>query len=855
MIMAMLNTRWPVVKTYDSDHLRRIALPLGGIGTGTVSLGGRGDLRDWETVNRPAKGFVPSFEDGKVGPFFALWAKAPGAPGVTRCLEHWIAPEDYEGAAGCVVPNAGMPRFRNASFSAAYPLAQLNLSDPDVPIEVRLEAFNPLVPGDADASGLPIAVLRYVLINRSSKPVKAAVCGSVPNFIGQDGSTDVMKDNVIRFRKNREFRGLFFESNGVCECAETFGTMALATTATDVTYWTNWPKGPTQWLAYYQAFWDDFGDDGKLCANRPGTTRPQGFLSASVAVPAKSEKAITFVLGWCFPNRMTWTPLNETQCDAIGCCDDEDPNNVGNYYTTQFADAWDVLRKTMPKLKDLESKTVEFVSSVVNTDLPGTVTEAALFNLSTLRTQTCFRTRDGLFHGWEGCNDTQGCCCGTCTHVWNYEQATAFLFGDLSRKLRVLEFEHGTQKNGLMHFRIGLPLEHQKHLHGVAAADGQMGCIMKMYRDWQLSGDDALLVELWPKVKKSLEFCWIKGGWDADGDGVMEGAQHNTMDVEYFGPNAQMGVWYLGALRAAEEMAGYLGEVTFAEKCRALFENGSTWLDANLFNGLYYEHDVRPPKHRKDVAKGLLSIMGSDDVTKPDFQLGKACLVDQLVGQYMAHICGLGYLVKPTNVRKTLASIHKHNFKRSFEDHFVNVRTFVLNDESATVMASYPLGNRPTFPFPYWEEVMTGFEYTAAVGMLQEGMTRKGLELIDAVRERYDGKRRNPFDEAECGHHYARAMTSWAALLELTGFFYSGVDGGMLFRPVEKGAATWFWSNGNAWGTVTQQRKRDTISVALKVLHGEIEIREFGLRGWALKRVTPRTLTEGRSLRVTLNRE
>ena len=89
-----------------------------------------------------------------------------------------------------------------------------------------------------------------------------------------------------------------------------------------------------------------------------------------------------------------------------------------------------------------------------------------------------------------------------------------------------------------------------------------------MYRDWQLSGDDELLKAHWPRVKRALEFAWIPGGWDADQDGVMEGAQHNTMDVEYFGPSPQMQFWYLGALRATEEMARSLGEDAFADQCR-----------------------------------------------------------------------------------------------------------------------------------------------------------------------------------------------------------------------------------------------------------------------------------------------
>ena len=188
--------------------------------------------------------------------------------------------------------------------------------------------------------------------------------------------------------------------------------------------------------------------------------------------------------------------------------------------------------------------------------------------------------------------------------------------------------------------------------YGKAAADGQMSCIMKMYRDWQLSGEDQMLRGLWPHVKRALEFCWIEGGWDAARDGVMEGCQHNTMDVEYYGSNPQMGVWYLGALRAAEEMACYLGENDFAATCRALFERGKLWIDNHLFNGQFYEHQIRPPKDKSEISPSLLIGMGASDPTKPDFQLGTGCLVDQLVGQTMAHVCDLGYLLKPANVRK-----------------------------------------------------------------------------------------------------------------------------------------------------------------------------------------------------------
>ena len=546
-------------------------------------------------------------------------------------------------------------------------------------------------------------------------------------------------------------------------------------------------------------------------------------------VPARGRRAVTFLLTWHFPNRYTWTPRRTPK----GHGDDAShrvEDRIGNYYATQYADAWDVAVRTVPRLASLERRTVAFVRAFCGSDLPGEVKEAALSNLSTLRTQTCFRTEDGTFFGWEGCCDGRGCCHGSCTHVWNYEQATGFLFGELAATMRDVEFAHATDpQTGHMAFRVNLPLARARDWP-VAAADGQMGCLMKLYRDWQLSGDDELLRRLWPAARKAMEFCWVPGGWDADRDGVMEGCQHNTMDVEYYGPNPQMSIWYLGALRACEEMARHLDDHTFAASCRELFEQGSRRLDAELFNGEYYEHHVRPAAGPEAIAPGLRSSMGAKDLARPKLQLGPGCLVDQLVGQYMAHVCGLGYLVSKAHVRATLRSIFRHNFRRGFWGHFNHNRSFVMNGESGLLMASYPRGRRPEQPFPYETEVMTGFEYTAAVGMLQEGQIATGLRCIRAIRDRYDGRKRNPFNEAECGHHYARAMASWAAVLTLTGFHYSAVTGEMEFAATDA-PSVFFWSNGHAWGTFRQRPTRRGTSVELRVLHGILRLRRLTLAG------------------------
>ncbi len=849
---AKLHPNWPVLKRYDGRNLRRIAMPLGGIGTGTVALGGRGDLRDWEVANRPAKGFTPE------GCFFALWARPAGGEPVARCLEGAIPPEDYEGSGGCAVANHGLPRFRDAAFAAAYPLAQVLLADPDVPLTVRIEAFNPLVPADAEASGIPLAVLRFVLGNPGDRAVAAAVCGSMLNFIGADGSAPAvgfcgapdhlprMRENVNAFRKAGRLSGLLLGTRRE-DRSPAVGTMALAAVGgASATHRTAW--GTRKWGAGLLDFWDDFASDGRLEPRDGAEDPPHASLAVPVHVPAGGEKSVTFLLGWHFPNRRTWTPA----CGhPAGATPDDVPEEdiVGNHYATRYADAWDVLARTAGRLGELERRTVRFVGDFCGADVPAEVAEAALFNLSTLRSQTCFRTADGHFYGFEGCCDSAGCCHGSCTHVWNYEHASAHLFGELAADQREIELLHMTDPDtGWMTFRVNLPLDRAREFPR-AAADGQMGSLMKLYRRWRLDGDDDWLRRLWPAARKAMEFCWVPGGWDADRDGVMEGCQHNTMDVEYYGPNPQMGAWYLGALRACEEIARHLGEDDFADECARLFRGGSAWIDEHLFHGEYYEHQVRPAPGPDAIADGLRSSMGPADPTDPDLQLGPGCLVDQLVGQVMAHVCGLGHLLDKGHIRRALRAIHRHNLRKGLEGHFCSHRSFALNDETGLLMATYPHGRRPARPFPYATEVMTGFEYTAAVGMLQEGQTKRGLQCIRAVRDRYDGRKRNPFDEAECGHHYARAMASWAAMLAVTGFQYSAVTGELAFAATRR-PATFFFSTGRAWGTLAQRPARGGRRCELTVAEGRLALRRLrvGKARWQAPR--KRTLRPSTTLEV-----
>jgi hypothetical protein len=447
--------------------------------------------------------------------------------------------------------------------------------------------------------------------------------------------------------------------------------------------------------------------------------------------------------------------------------------------------------------------------------------------------------------------------------VWNYEQATGLVFPSLSRSIRESEFLRNTREDGLMGFRSYLP--DGKKIWGRAAADGQMGCIMKLYRDWQLSGDSEWLKRLWPQARRALEFAWIKGGWDANRDGVAEGVQHNTYDVEFYGPNPLCGVWYLGALRAGEEMARALGDDASAREYRRLFESGRRWIDANLFNGEYYIQKVEG-RSKEEVADGLMIGMGAADPQAPDYQMGEACLADQLLGQYMAHVAGLGYLVDEEHVKRTLKSIYRYNYKTSLAEHENVQRTYALNDEGGLLVASYPRsaglqagasGKRPEIPFPYFGEVWSGHEYQFAAHLVFEGMTAEALTVVETVRRRHDGERRNPWNELECGYHYARPMASWALLIALTGFHYSGVARRLTLAPrVRAQNFRSFWTIPSGWGSFSQTIAPATHRVEVQVEEGSMTVASLALGGngkAARRRVSAQLGSE--SIGATLSEE
>ena len=799
-------------RSFHGSHLQMISFPLGGVAAGSLGLGGRGQLRDWEIFNRPNQGFSPAYA------FPAIWVQSGNAKPVARVLEARILPP-YQGQDGLGSNNApGLSRLKSAVFTGEYPLAHIAFEDSALPVTVELEAFSPFIPHDPDDSGLPATLLRYRVTNHRPTAAKVGIVFSIDNPVKISPPVPVaapqqdLRSNT--FQTSATLAGLHMSNPEIAADDPMFGSFALAAlpaAGMSLTHWQGWPKG--RWWNSPMLFWDAFSATGEL-GGGPDPHNAVGALCQKRTIAPGQSATFTFLLAWHFPNR---TP------DWCGWTAPEGKGktNIGNHYATRFKDAWSAAEYLAKNLDRLESRTRLFANALRESTVPAVAKEAASANLSTLASTTCFRTADGEFHGFEGSNDTVGCCFGNCTHVWNYETATTFLFPSFARSLRKASFGYSMDQEGGMRFRQLLPDGYARF--GFAAADGQMGQIMHAYLDWKLSGDDAWARSMWPRIQKAIAFAWEPGGWDADRKGVLTGVQHNTYDVEFYGPNPMCSVWYLGALRACEEMARALGDATSAGQYKTLFDQGSRWVDANLFNGDFYIQQI--VGYRKDqIAPHLQSDMGSEETEHPQYQVGQGCLIDQLIGQYLAEVGGLGSLVSPAHVRTTLGSLYRFNYKRSLFDHDNVERTFALNDEAAMVICDYASSPRPRIPFPYYAEVMTGFEHSAAALMIYSGMVTEGLECIGNIRSRYDGEKRNPWDEAECGHHYARAMASWTSVVALSGFAYNGVNASVSAVPrLPHREFHCFWATGTGWGTFSYARSsRGGTLFTLDVLAGTL---------------------------------
>jgi uncharacterized protein (DUF608 family) len=498
-------------------------------------------------------------------------------------------------------------------------------------------------------------------------------------------------------------------------------------------------------------------------------------------------------------------PEGAKECCPGGKCE-EDPY-YKPWYAKRFKNLDEVSKYWSLHYADLKKNSELFRDAFFASTLPPEVTEAVAANLTILKSPTVLRQFDGRLWAWEGCGDSFGCCHGSCTHVWNYAQAVSHLFPALERTLRESEFEVSQNEDGHQIFRTNLPISPAVH-DFYAASDGQLGGIMKIYREWRISGNTEWMKRLFPDVKKSLDYCIET--WDPKHQGYLEEPHHNTYDIEFWGPEGMCTSFYLGALTAFIEMSKVTGEPF--ENYQTLLMKGKTFMEKDLYDGEYFIQKIKWTGLRAadPVEASKISFMGgySPEALKilqaegPKYQYGTGCLSDGILGMWMASVCGLPEIADNAKVKSHLNSVYKYNLKTDLRDHVNPQRpTYACGKEGGLLLCTWPKGGQLSLPFVYSNEVWTGIEYQVASHLMLKGGVQKGLEIVRECRKRYDGVVRNPFNEYECGHWYARAMSSYALLEGLTGVRYDAVDK-TLYIDSKVGDFTSFLSTETGFGNV-----------------------------------------------------
>ena len=812
---------------FTGEFTNEISFPLGGIGTGSIGLAGNGRLIDWEIANRPAKGSYNGFTH------FAIRAEAGGKVLDTRVLNGDLHPpyqgSGSEGFSGVGFgpqkqTMAGVPHFQSVSFRGEYPVAQLDFKHTQFPGKVCQTSFNPFIPLNDKDSGIPAAFFEFEVTNTTRKTITYTLFGSLANPNAEKNVNRVATDGGLTFMN--------LKSSAHKKSSPAYGEMTLATDAKDVSFQEYWFAG--MWFDQLEVYWRDITAGGRLNNRRLSPTKArgqsEGMLAAHVRVSPGKTKRVRFVITWNFPNCENYWDGGAAERAKCCCVSPQ----WKNYYATIWKTSADSATYALTNWDRLWEQTLTFKNAMLASDLPPAALEAVVSNLAIMKTATIMRLQDGTLYGWEGLCATSGCCEGSCEHVWNYAQAIPFLFPKLERSMREADYVHNIGPDGEMQFRIQLPIGSGRGAFR-PCADGQFGGVMKLYRDWRISGDDAWLEKLWPLVKRSIRFAWAKTNrdqWDPDKTGVLWGRQHHTLDVELFGPNAWLTGYYLGALKAGAEMAEYLGDHDSAGEFADLFTKGKAWADEHLFNGRWYHQQLDlNDKSIVDKFAGGASYAGEywdAEHGEIKYQIGEGIEIDQVIAQWHANLYGLGEVFDRKQVRSSLKWLFGVNFRPTMREHFNACRLYCLNDEGGLVIAHWPDDvYRPYIPIPYAGETQNGYEWAACIHMIQAGLIQEGLKCVEAIRGRYDGRKRNPWNEFECGSNYARSMATYSLLNTFSGFEFDVPASMIGFSPIRKvgGKFRCFWSLDSGWGEFEQSAS----FAELRLLSGSLKLKTLRL--------------------------
>lgn len=792
---------------YKGEFLEAIQFPVGGIGTGCIQFDGKAVPRYWQIFNNMTHDHIPNS-------FFAIRVKSDQKVSM-RALQT----EDICGFKG----------MKELEASSAFPFISYQFMD-DIPVDIKMDVYNPFIPTDLKNSEIPAVFYHFSISNTSNEAIEVSLLAAQQNAVGftrvekifGDSFADNYQASIDRELvkgNNSSFYGgnrntvnevkdakVLLMEGAYDRADEHFGQMALMVLNKDTEV-----QGAAAWTNSEQSA-SKFQETGNIKekastkASKKGMTWTGALNSKLVVMPGET-KELDMVLTWYFPNGLNGGHMDKW--DAWGKGDWEGQgNNYANFWSNinnlndYIIENYSWLRKTSER----------FTESFYNTNLPLWLVERMGNQLAILKSRTIFHDKRGYVGLWEGCGSGDGSCAGNCNHVWHYAQAHARLFPKLGKTIKEQSF-NAIKEDGQIPYRQPA---------GSPAFDGQCGDIIGAYREYLLSADKNWLKEMYPNIKRAMNYLVEKH--DADKDGWLSDApKHTTYDASMTGNPSFLSSLYLTALKASAEMAKASGDNVQADEWKAIAKNSSRLQNERLWNGEYY-----------------FQIPGKKRAT--DYENG--CQADQLLGQWWADQLGLNSLYPDYRVYSSTQAVFKYNFKSNLKNHIQLARKFAKPNEAAVVGTTWPGGDRTPYASGYSDEIWTTYEYTIGASLIKYNEWKKALILLRSGYDRYNGLLKtgyktdngwgnfgfsgNPFGDDECGQFYSRALSVWSVLLATQGFEYNGPEGELAFNPKWKPENhVSFFSTAEGWGEFKQAKNAEQQISSIELEFGKLALNEL----------------------------
>ena len=773
------------------NELQYIGMPVGGINAGTVYLGGDGRMWLWDVFNKNQEGidakevdWPTELHDGKKirsrdGSAYISPAKD------IRPLEQGFAFKIIHNG-NSVVKRMVAADWDDIVFEATYPMARITYIDKKLPVQIVAEIFSPFIALDELNSGLPATIYSFSVTNNSAAAVQVQISGWLENKTGirTAGKEEERINNALIKKDSTEvYCSIESKTNaGKLAAQPDYGTMSVAALT----------RG-----SFAIASVNIENDEALFTASSVNKATAAvdkkliGAVCSSITVLPNKTTKVNFIFAWHFANL------------ALAAIPD-----AGRFYNTLFRNAGAVIEYVCKNFEKLSGETRLWKETFYDSTLPYWFLERTFLNISCLATTTSHRMENGRYYAWEGV----GCCEGTCTHVWQYAQASGRIFPHMEKDIRErVDLGLSLQKDGSMWYR--------GEAHKVPAVDGQAGTILRFYREHQMSSDNMFLKRNWKKIKTTVQYLLTL---DKNADGMEDTPLMNTLDAEWDGEISWIVGLCIAAVKAGELMAIEMNDAAFAKVCADYVAAGKKNMEDKLFNGEYFIH-------RPDADKGRKSL-GSYNT----------CHIDQVYGQSWAFQAGMGRILDKEKTVSALRSLWKYNFMPDVGPYLkdkVKWRPYALPGEGGLIMNTNPkneanaYGENVSWQIGYFHECMSGFEHQVAAHMMAEGMTDEALIITRTVHDRYHAAKRNPFNEIECSDHYARAMASYGTFITACGFEYHGPKGYIRFAPKitpENFRAP--FTSAEGWGTYEQKQHAGTMSVQYYIKYGTLALQTIALQ-------------------------